>query len=561
MAVTSDFYPARGTFLPGEPVCFVLENGSGADCAELWIFLPDGSARREMHPLQAGRNTVALSFCPETLSGFGAKAVLYAGEEAQQALATAFDVMPAGKRIRYGFLSDFSADEAEDAQDVEWMCRLHINAVQFYDWSYRHDCLVAPAESYQDMMGKHNSLCTIRRKIAACHEHGMRAVAYGAVYAASRAYQEQAPEQGLYDNRGAPLRFIDVFSLMNLAPGGGWFSHILGEYRRAITQVGFDGIHMDTYGEPKFAFDSAGSLVRLDEQFPPLIDAAWDMACRETPQPCMIFNHVGGWPLAATAGTRQSGTYLEIWPPNEHYWQLAALIGQAKAAGRPVVLAAYPAAFRTQAPAAALEGELLLSFVIAMHGASQLCFGENRGVITQGYYADYARLSEEACRLVRAYQDFFVQYETLLADDSFQDVSLTHQGWDNREYRCNTDCSAWGEGGKLWLHICENRSTKLLCFVNLTGGDDRWNAGRQRPEALEGVKVAFLAEKAVKSIWYATPDADFGQRRALPGTACQTPDGLQWEVELPRLLRCGMLVAEMEQGTGEGRRFPGDPAF
>lgn len=546
-AVTSDFYPAKGTFLPGEPIGFLLENGAGADRAELRIFLPDGSVRRETHPLLAGKNSIPLSFRPAVCAGFGAAAVLYAGAEQRETLATAFDVMPVGERIRYGFLSDFSEDDAKDTQDVEWLCRLHINAVQFYDWSYRHDCLVAPAESYQDMMGKHNSLRTIRRKIAACQERGMRAVAYGAVYAASRAYQEQSPEQGLYDNRGAPLRFIDVFSIMNLARGGGWFSHILEEYRRAITLAGFDGIHMDTYGEPKFAYDSTGRLVWLDEQFPPLIDAAWEMACREVEHPCMIFNHVGGWPLAATAATRQSCTYLEIWPPNEHYWQLAALIEQAKAAGRPVVLAAYPAAFRTQAPAAALESELLLSFIIAMHGAAQLCFGENRGVITQGYYADYARLSEDACRAVRAYQDFFVQYETLLTDASLRDVSLTHQGWDNREFRCGAACSAWGEGGKLWLHIRENRSTKLLCFVNLTGGDDCWNAGREQPAALEGVTVAFLAEKAVKSTWYATPDADFGQRQILRCAGRQTPDGLQMQVELPRLLRCGMLVIESEE--------------
>ncbi len=39
------------------------------------------------------------------------------------------------------------------------------------------------------MMGKRNSLTVIRRKIAACHARGMRALGYGAVYAASEAFR------------------------------------------------------------------------------------------------------------------------------------------------------------------------------------------------------------------------------------------------------------------------------------------------------------------------------------------------------------------------------------
>ena len=45
--------------------------------------------------------------------------------------------------IRYGFLSDFSSGDG-DRLDVEWMRDLHLNAVQFYDWMYRHDRLLPP---------------------------------------------------------------------------------------------------------------------------------------------------------------------------------------------------------------------------------------------------------------------------------------------------------------------------------------------------------------------------------------------------------------------------------
>ncbi|MCI2046627.1 MAG: glycoside hydrolase family 66 protein [Faecalibacterium sp.] len=542
----SDFYPAQGTFLPGQQIVFRLENFCTADSADIYLFLPDGTCRTETHPLRPQGNCLALNQPLTVPSGYGAAAVLYRGTELIQTLYTAFDVMQPGKIIRYGFLSDFAPEDAADDSDITWLCQLHINTVQFYDWSYRHDCLVAPTPLYRDMMGKENSLPAIKKKIQACHACGMRATAYGAVYAASEHYHSEHPEQGLYNHQGTPLRFIDVFYLMNLAKGSGWFAHILEEYRRAVAQMGFDGIHMDTYGEPKCACDADGNAVWLDTQFTSLIDAAWETVQNEVEAPCMIFNHVGGWPLKSTEHARQSCTYIEVWPPNEHYWQLAALIAQAKLAGRPVVLAAYPSAFRTQDAAAAIEGERMLSFVAAMHGATQLCFGESRGVITQGYYADYTALAPESCRKIRNYQDFFVQYETLLYNDTLADVSLTHQGWDNREYTCDAAWSAWGEGGKLWLHIRENHNTKLICLANLTGGDDLWNSGRACPAVLENITLSFLTLVPVKTIWTASPDEEHGQRHTLLWREKQEADGLRCEITLPRLKRCGILVAEME---------------
>lgn len=65
------------------------------------------------------------------------------------------------------------------------MCALHLNAVQFYDWMYRHDKLLPDSELYSDPMGRPTSLAVIEGKIAACKKLGMRPFAYGAVYAAT----------------------------------------------------------------------------------------------------------------------------------------------------------------------------------------------------------------------------------------------------------------------------------------------------------------------------------------------------------------------------------------
>ena len=97
----------------------------------------------------------------------------------------AFDVVSDRRaEIRYGFLSDFSPLDADTA-DVAWMRDLHLNAVQFYDWMYRHDKLLPPGEQYDDPMGRATDLRVIAKKIEACKACGIRPLAYGAVYAAT----------------------------------------------------------------------------------------------------------------------------------------------------------------------------------------------------------------------------------------------------------------------------------------------------------------------------------------------------------------------------------------
>ena len=108
-------------------------------------------------------------------------------------LQTAFDVAESPRKLlRYGFLSDFTEKDRDNGA-LEWLLKCHINLIQFYDWSYRHDSLVAPQEDYHDMMGKEISGSTVKAKIAKAKALGMHPTAYGAVYAASKPFFEKHP--------------------------------------------------------------------------------------------------------------------------------------------------------------------------------------------------------------------------------------------------------------------------------------------------------------------------------------------------------------------------------
>ena len=173
-----------------------------------------------------------------------------------------------------------------------------------------------------------------------------------------------------------------------------------------------------------------------------------------------------------------------------------------------MILAAYLPPFRTEERRQAMNAARLLTAAIVSHGATHLLLGENRAVLTQGYYSDYARLEEADAGLLRRYYDFLVRYLELFCDDGLQTVSMTHTGWENDEYRClNAPASAWGEAGKLWMIARERKERKLLAFVNLCGcGDDRWDRGKPTPAVQRGVRVQVQVDFPATGVYTASPD-------------------------------------------------------
>ena len=188
-----EIYPEKGRYLPGEEIVLTIQYDGAAEHFRISVFQMD-ARNHKLDVARTGECTrVSLPLTAVEFCGLGILCEAKSGERA----SCAVDVQKHLRVFRYGFLSDFSRAEAEDA-DVRAMAKHHVNAVQFYDWSYRHDTLVADYEDYTDMMGKPNSLAVIRRKIDACHARGMLATGYGAVYAASKPFWEMHRHWGLY---------------------------------------------------------------------------------------------------------------------------------------------------------------------------------------------------------------------------------------------------------------------------------------------------------------------------------------------------------------------------
>ncbi|MBE6723111.1 MAG: hypothetical protein E7572_11690 [Ruminococcaceae bacterium] len=508
-----DLYPEKAQYLTGEPVKLIAQmdfTPPEESIAVLSVCHLSESVCTLCLPAKKFLSFSLRGFSYE-FAGFGAElSILKSGMEIASA-QTAFDVVAQhNQMIRYGFLSDFGSEENE-CTDVENLRKFHINMVQYYDWSYRHDNLVSSESQYADMMGRQVDLDTVKTKIAACCRFGMKSLGYGAVYAASKAFFEEHPDWALYTAAGDPFVFIDTFYLMNIVQTSSWHGHIVNEYAKAVSQVGFDGIHMDTYGFPKTAFTSEGKMIRLDAEYPRLINDAKERLNQVQPENYLIFNNVGNWPVRSVADTKQDAIYIEVWEPYSRYGHIKQIILDAERAcgnKKQVILAAYLAPFRIDTPERALNAALLLTATIAANGATHLLLGEKNGVLTQGYYVDHSTLTEEQAGRLRTYYDFLVVYMEILYNRDLHDVSFTHIGWDNTEYRCLSH--AWspdGRSGALWLTIRESDHLKCINVINLIGCEnDVWNQGKNAPVPQTEVAFEVQVDKKIGGIFFASPD-------------------------------------------------------
>ena len=450
----------------------------------------------------------------------------------------AFDVVGDSCQVtRYAFLSDFTSADTE-TQDVDWLRRLHFNAVQFYDWMYRHDMLLPPQERYLDPMGRETDLAAIRAKIAACKAAGIRPIAYGAVYAAAKELFAEHPEWAMYTMDGQAMTFAGWLYYMNIAPSCGWSEHILAEFRKAVA-FGFSGIHMDTYGFPKQVWDAERRPVELTDALPKLIDRAAEAVRKEDSAAGVIFNAVNNWPMEAVAGTKQDAVYIEVWPPNDRYYDLYTLIREARlCSGKQVVLAAYLHPFQ-QADTDGAERAFRLSWAaICAAGGTQLVLGENKAALQDSYYANYAALRPSFLPVVQRYCDFLVRYAALLYLDAGMDIGRTAAGGINEDIQFEAeDCvfSTDAEADTVWSMIRESGSRLNIQLVNLRGNNARWNEAKAAPKAAENIRIHVRLDRPIAGAFAASPDGESLCAERLPLTCRQTPQGRIYTAELARL--------------------------
>jgi dextranase len=382
----------------------------------------------------------------------------------------------------------------------------------------------------------------------------MTSMGYAAVYGAEPEYAFAHPDEMLYDAQGRPHSLADLFYIMNIHQDNPWRARILAEMAGAVRAVPFDGLHLDQYGFPReTAYGPPPDRVayHLADDFPSFIDDARHAIREARPDAMVIFNAVENWPIEQVAPTKQDATYIEVWPPYVSYRDLQALILEARrlAPVKQVILAAYlkPLLEATAETLPMAEAATrLASAAIWANGGFHLLLGEANGALCDPYYPKYATLRPEFARVMRAYYDFVVRYENVLADRL--GVTATPAGEQAMVRITGVPVSTQGAAGTVWTIVRTLPGFLAISLINLTAApDDAWNSPKPPVSVLPDLAIDFPVAGMVRGVFAASPDWDHGQPEALAFLQYDPDDARRVAVRLLRLHYWTLLVAMVEQ--------------
>jgi len=337
---------------------------------------------------------------PECLiRGFIARVKVYEGEKYLAGSTLVFDVVRDMSLVpRYGFFATFAADEDVKSR-VDRLARFHINFIQFYDWFEYHGNYTPKLKDYF-ILRKPVHLDTVREKIRLSRERGIKCMAYIAIYAVDERIYSKYPEWALRNREGFPLRFADWLYLVNPGRECSFHDFLLEELKRSVESFGWNGIHLDQYGEG-WTRDAywKGRRVDVVRGFIEFINDARRSLNRD-----VVFNLVDAWPLEAVAReANASFIYIEVWS-YETYASLQDLIMKArKLSGKPVVIAAYT---DTHEPTV-----LLLDALIFANQGFRIELGEGNRYLVDPYFPKCRELPKPLENKLQNYYDVITRYE------------------------------------------------------------------------------------------------------------------------------------------------------
>ncbi len=530
-AYTIEVIPSKAQFRPGDKLTFKLQFTSdyfsGNEKYSWSVFDENELVVQGSEKLgQVNSNACHMILdVPVITGGSGAYGLFVTMETASGGMIdaeTAFDVAEHWREApRYGFLSDFSPEEAGKLEDVEFLNKHHINLVQLYDWMYRHDQLLTNTEEFIDPLGRSISHKVVKEKIAACKKLGIASMAYAAIYGSLPDYAHKHPEQLLYQNDGRPHSLGNFFHIMDISEDSAWTKHIIDEFVNAILVIGFDGLQLDQYGLPKKAIrkkDGKNEIVALKNLYPRFIDLVREaVAERIHDDVVLIYNNVGNYPTHTTAASALDTMYIEVWDPAFHLRDLKQIIDNARLwSGKQVVIAAYLHAFhpdKPSIPAQAEYGAIIAMATIFASGGYHILLGEHENLLADSYFPKYGSLSEQFKVTMQHYYDFIVMYRNPIYDLELDDVSMTFAGGINTEVVFEKEGVSFAPNGDLdtvWTIVKEKPGLMIIHLINLNGLDnDVWaHAKQQAPTGLENIVVKVESWEAIESIYLASPDGD-----------------------------------------------------
>lgn len=441
------------------------------------------------------------------LSGFVARAITTDGNG--KVIASdhyVFDVVEDWIQTpRYGFFAVFPSGSENVDKKIEQMAEFHVNSIQFYDWFEHHGDYI-PMKSEYTILNKSISRSKVLEKIEKAQQRGMKTMAYTVIYAAAEPVYLEHPEWAL-TRYGQPLMFENWLYLMNPDVQSGWHDYLIEQFISSMEMFGWDGIHLDQYGEGYTAHAYwNGTYVNMEHAFLRFINDAVEEMRKYDPQSKLIFNLVNAWPYETIAEYSMSDpTYIEVWSPWDTYADIQALIrcGKYYNKEKAVILAAYTPNH--------LPSILLMDAVIFANQGFHIELGEGDGILVDPYFPLYDTLSENAGRALALYYECITRYGAYIYDEDVQHLPEETVWIFDHEY------SSIPRAGNI-LVIPYSKSTdgreeaRIVHLINFVRIDDmRWESFQREPTEVTDIQMEIQipanAIDEIEGVYFITPDS------------------------------------------------------
>ncbi len=541
----------KAAYQPGETVVFkALKN------------IPEGAKIRYRHLNQVlEENAVSGSewqWTPPSTDFKGYLAEIFVVEnQVDVVLASiAIDVSSEWTKFpRYGFLSKFPEMTSQSVSNIlDNLLRHRINGIQFYDWHFDHHKPLAgevyqPAAVWKDIANRDNYFSTVKAYISGARSRGIKSMSYNLAYGAlnSAAADGVSEEWYLFKNSNhtekdyhplpAPMFRSNIYLTdpSNVA----WQNYLAGRNNDVYQVLDFDGFHIDQLGNRnQNLYNYNGQVVDL----PPAFNSFVYAMKNATPSKYHVMNAVNQYAQQQIAASPVDFLYSEVWNPNNSFQQLAQIISDNDAFSantKNSVLAAYmnydlasgQGFFNT-------PGVLLTNAVILSFGGSHLEMGEH--MLGKEYFPNNnLQMRGDLRDAMVAYYDFQTAYQNILRDGGEMN-HLSVQCTDNK-----FQVSAWppqlGKVAAFGRLLNDKQVVHLISFGSATSMLWRDNNGTQPyPQRYNDIALNISSERAVKSIWFASPD----HRHGIPVPLEFTQSGEKVSVRIPELYFWDMIVLE-----------------
>ncbi len=437
----------------------------------------------------------------------------------------AVDVSSDWKRFpRYGFVADFgsSKDSATVAGEMDWLCRCHINGVQFQDWHYKHHWPWGGTkegvtlDTYTDIANRTVHTSSIEHYIRAQHQRGMKSMFYNLCYgalsdavadgvsASSFLYTDAAHSNR--DRHELPSSWKSDIFLVNPSLRS-WTTYMNKRIAEVYDHLDFDGFQIDQLGYRGKRYGSDGAEVDIPAAFTKFIRAVKG----KFPQKRLVMNAVSSYAAKEIAQTgKMDFLYNEVWDSEKDYADLLTILERNREYGGDslnTVFAAYMN-YNLSDTQFNMPGVLMADAVMFALGGSHLELGGDH-MLCREYFPNSSLSMSDALRThIVWYYDFLTAYQNLLRDGGTLNTSPTLvptdtsgqvsiNGWAPRLGGVTTiarereDCTV--------LHLLNFSSASSLSWRDMDGT-------AKAPAIKKSIPLSMTYGKPVEHVYVATPD-------------------------------------------------------